>query len=86
MISKAKEIIAFIEHILSLIGTIVTIYINKNSNIQFLAFMNMWQHIIKIIRIMIYGFELLNAPVWFCNLHAFFNYFSNNAVILIVCL
>eukprot|EP00833_Pecoramyces_ruminatium_P004923 jgi/Orpsp1_1/1178955/evm.model.c7180000067370.1 len=82
MISKAKEYIALAEHILSLIGIILTIIINKNSDVQFLAFMNMWEHLTKIIRILVYGFELINAPVWFCNLHSFLNHFSCNAVFL----
>ncbi|KAG4108368.1 hypothetical protein H8356DRAFT_1021176 [Neocallimastix lanati (nom. inval.)] len=84
-ISKTKEFIALFEHIVSFICTWLTMYLNNNSNIQFLALMNMWQHFIKILRIMIYGFQLENAPNWFCIFHSFMNYFSNNCVLLLSC-
>jgi len=85
MITKTQETIALIEHICSLFSTWITMYFNNNTNIKFLAFMDMLQHLIKIIRIYVYSFELVGAPTWFCNVHAFFNYFSHNSVITLSC-
>eukprot|EP00833_Pecoramyces_ruminatium_P007262 jgi/Orpsp1_1/1181294/evm.model.c7180000076643.1 len=43
------------------------------------------QHMIKILRIWIYGFYMEESPVWFCNLHYFVNHFSNNILVIIGC-
>ncbi|KAL6628306.1 hypothetical protein U3516DRAFT_521629, partial [Neocallimastix sp. 'constans'] len=85
MITTTQETTALIEHFLSLFSTWITMYFNNNTNIQVLAFMDMLQHVIKIIRIYVYNFELEDAPTWFCNVHAFFNYFSHNCVISLSC-
>jgi len=85
MIDPVKENFALVEHFFSFVCTIVTIYFNNNSNVQFLALMSMIQHFVKIIRIYFFGFELKGSPVWFCNLHAFINHFSNNILVIITC-
>eukprot|EP00833_Pecoramyces_ruminatium_P005162 jgi/Orpsp1_1/1179194/evm.model.c7180000068372.1 len=84
-ISKFQEILALTEHIISFACTWITMYSNRNSNIQFLALMDMWQHFVKIFRILFYGFELKGAPIWFCVFHSFLNYFSHNCVIILSC-
>jgi len=86
MVDPVRENIVLVEHVLSFICTIITIYFSNNFNIQFLASMSMIQHFIKIVRIMVYGFELKGSPLWFCRVHAFVNHFSNNILVIITCI
>jgi len=83
MVDLVKEKIVLIEHIISFICTLLTIYFNSNFNIQYLAFMCMLQHVIKIIRIGGFGFEMNGSPLWFCNVHFFVNHFTNNILVII---
>ncbi|ORX83935.1 hypothetical protein BCR32DRAFT_291683 [Anaeromyces robustus] len=86
MISKNLEITALIVHILSFLGDTATIYFNNNIEVKFLCILNGCQHLLKIYRILVYGFALLNAPNWFCYLHGIINAFTNEASITTSCL
>jgi len=83
------EAIALVEHFLSLFGDIFTLYFNSNREILFLCFMNMGQHILKIVRILFLGFALDNFEVFnptSCYIHAFINQFTMFTSLAAACL
>jgi len=87
MPTATQENIALAEHIVSFISLIVAYIFNENSNIKCIVFINMLQHIIKIIRIIFFGFDLdySKTNIWFCIIHSFINDFSRNAVVTFSC-
>jgi len=83
------EAIALVEHFLSLFGDIFTLYFNSNREILFLCFMNMGQHILKIVRILFLGFALENfesTNPTNCYIHAFINQFTMFTSLSAACL
>jgi len=82
-----SEKIAFGEHIASIISLIVAYIFNDNTNIKSMAFVDIIQHIMQIIRLLI-GFDLdySKTNLWFCILHSFINDFSRNAEVTFSCL
>ncbi|ORX78097.1 hypothetical protein BCR32DRAFT_270259 [Anaeromyces robustus] len=86
MITKTQETIALVEHIIAFFCDLATVFFNNNTNIKFLCFIDIGQHIIKIIRIVIYGFALISSPPWFCYFHFFVNHFTHNSFISLACI
>ncbi|ORX48153.1 hypothetical protein BCR36DRAFT_329773 [Piromyces finnis] len=87
MDSPILERITIIEHTLSLVGVILTLYFNSNPEIIFLCSVNMCQHLLKIIRLVVYGFEI-KKPVnpLICYIHSFCNNFTLNISLTAACL
>eukprot|EP00833_Pecoramyces_ruminatium_P000523 jgi/Orpsp1_1/1174555/evm.model.c7180000050553.1 len=85
MISKFQENSALIVHILSFCCDIFTSYFNNNMNIKVVSIFDMGQHLTKIVRIFLYGFECKGSPPWFCYLHSFLNHFTHNSSLTIAC-
>jgi len=86
MITKYQEILALMLHSLSLICECLVYYINKNLNIKFLCIYDIAQHLLKIFRILIFGYEFIGTPKWICILHSFFNHFTHDGSIIMSCL
>ncbi|ORX82477.1 hypothetical protein BCR32DRAFT_292634 [Anaeromyces robustus] len=86
MITKTQETIALVEHIIAFFCDLCTIFFTNNTNIQMLCVFDISQHIIKVARIIIYGFALINSPPWFCYLHYFVNCFSHNITHITACI
>jgi len=87
MVSPILERIVIIEHTLSLVGVFLTLYFNNNPEIIFMCILNMCQHILKLIRFVIFGFTFGNTvnPI-ICYFHSFFNNFTLNSSLAAACL
>jgi len=86
MITVFQEFSALFLHFLSLVGDLATMYINNNNEVVLLSIVNAIQHIVKILRIISYGFLMVNSPSWFCYFHSFINSYTNNTTITLSCL
>jgi hypothetical protein len=86
MINQFQENSIFIIHLLSLIGDLATIYFNNNNEVVLLGAINSFQHLTKILRIIYFGFLMVDSPSWFCYLYSFINYYTNNTSLTISCL
>eukprot|EP00833_Pecoramyces_ruminatium_P016084 jgi/Orpsp1_1/1190116/evm.model.d7180000076667.1 len=87
MVNPLHEKIVLGEHSVSLISLFFSYYFNDNSNIKCLALVDMLQHIIKIVRILCFGFQLDygKTPYIFCIIHSFINDFTRNGVVTFSC-
>jgi len=86
MITAFKEYCILLIHFISLAGDLATIYFNNNNEIILLGLVNSVQHLTKILRIIGYGFLMVDSPSWFCYLYSFINSYTNNTTLTISCL
>jgi len=86
MITIIQKISSLILHILSFICECLVLYINKNSHIKLLCIYDIAQHLLKIIRIVIFGYEFIGSPLWICILYSFTYHFTHNGSLIISCM
>jgi len=83
---KFQEIVLLIIHILSFISEGLLYYINKNSTIKLLCIFDIIQHLLKIFRILIFGYLFDKSSLCICIIHSFINNFTNNGSLVMSCL
>jgi len=86
MVSKLQEIISLMLNLLSFICECLLYCINNNSHIKLLCLYDLVHHLVKVIRIIIFGYELVGSPLWFCLSFSFINHFTHNGSLIMSCM